>query len=181
MSPWFERRKATPPVAGAAAHYVSASTAINASQRQVWDFIKPPENSVLLSPDVVRGFRAPGVEGVGEIQVFISVRDGVEHVSALEVVEEIPQELAITRTIGAEDPAARGRTFLRPGDGGATVLQVGQYFSLPAGSEGYFFQHEQHYKLYFRQYVERVKALLEQPFMAASDSPRDAGEPTPGS
>jgi hypothetical protein len=169
-----------PPVAGPAAYYVSASTAINASQRQVWDFIKPPENSVLLSPDVVRGFRAPGVEGVGEIQVFISVRDGVEHVSALEVVEEIPLELAITRTLGAEDPAARGRTFLRPGDGGATVLEVGQHFSLPEGSEGYLFQHEQHYKLYFRQYVERVKALLEQPF-TASDGPRDTGEPNPGS
>lgn len=167
MSPWFERRSATPPVAAASVHYVSASTAIYASQRQVWDLIQPPENSVLLSPDVVRGFRAPMVEGAGEIQVFISFRDGVEHVSALEVLEEIPQELAITRSLGAEDPAARMRTFLRPGEGGATVLEVGQYFSLPAESASNFFQYEQHYKLYLRQYVERVKALLEQPPAAA--------------
>lgn len=34
-------------------HYVSSSTVINASQRQVWEFIKPPENSVFLSPDVI--------------------------------------------------------------------------------------------------------------------------------
>lgn len=124
--------------------------------------IKPPENSVLLSPDIVRGFRAPSVEGAREVQVFILVRDGVEHVSALEVVEEIPQELAITRPLGAHDPAARMRTSLRPGRNGGTVLEVGQYFSLPAESAGYFFQYEQHYKLHFRQYVERVKAFLEQ-------------------
>lgn len=68
MGPWFERQKVTPPVAEAFVHYVSAATAINASRRRVWDFIKPAENSVLVSPDVVRGFRAPGAEGAGEIQ-----------------------------------------------------------------------------------------------------------------
>lgn len=167
MSPWFERRSGMQPVAEASVHYVSASATIYASPRQVWDFIQPPENSVLLFPDVVRGFRAPPVEGAGEIQVFISVRDGVEQVSALEVLEEIPQQLAITRSLGAEDPAARTRTFLRPGEGGATVLEVGQYFSLPAEAGGYVFQHEQHYRLYFREYVERVKAFLEQSSVAA--------------
>lgn len=162
MSSWFERQKVTPPAAEASVHYVSAATTVNASRRQVWDFIKPPENSVLLSPEVVRGFRAPGVEGAGEIQVFISVRDGVEHVSALEVMEEIGQELAVTRRLGDEDPAARGRTVLRVDEGGATVLEQGQYFTLPAEAAGYFREYEQHHKLFCRQYVERVKAFLEQ-------------------
>lgn len=179
MSPWFERQKVTPPAAEPSVHYVSAATAINASQRQVWDFIKPPENSVLLSPDVVRGFRAPGVEGAGEIQVFISVSDGVENVLALEVMEEIPNELAITRVIGGEDPAARGRTFLRPGDGGTTILEAGQYFTPPAEAAGNFGQYEQHYRIYFRQYVERVKAFLEQPFVAVADVPGHAEPPSP--
>ncbi|MFF2244259.1 SRPBCC family protein [Arthrobacter sp. NPDC058130] len=160
MSPLFERKKFSPPAAEVSMHYVSAATAINASRRQVWDFIKPPENSVLVHPEIVRGFRSPGVEGAGEIQVFISMRDGAEHVSALEVMEEIPEELAITRTLGNEDPAARGRTSLRVGDDGATVLEHGQYFTLPTEA-AHFYQYEQHYKLFCRQYVERVKAFLE--------------------
>lgn len=167
MSPWFERQQVTAQVADDAVHYVSAATVINASRKQVWDFIKPPENSVFLQSDVVRGFRAPGPEGAGEIQVFISIREGVEHVSALEIVEEIPQELAITRTLGGEDPAARGRDFLKDGEGGTTILEHGRYFSLPAEAAVLFDRHEQHYKLFCRQYVERVKAFIEQSQTAA--------------
>ncbi|MDF9752815.1 SRPBCC family protein [Arthrobacter sp. ES3-54] len=162
MSPWFERQKATQPTAEASMHYVSAATAITATRRQVWDFIKPPENSVLIDPEVVRGFRSPGVEGAGEVQIFITVSDGVEYVSALEVMEEIPQELAVTRTLGGADPAARGRTSLSVGDGGTTVLEPGQYFTLPAGAAGYLHEYEQQYRLFCRQYVKRVKAFLEQ-------------------
>jgi hypothetical protein len=179
MTPWFERQKVTPPAADAFVHYVSAAAAINASRRQVWDFIKPPENSVLVSPDVVRGFRAPGAEGAGEIQVFISMRDGLEHISAIEVMEEIPLELAITRTLGDEDRAARGRTFLQAGERGATVLEHGQYFTLPAEEAGYFNRYEQHYKLYCRQYVERVKAFLERSHVAAANEPRSAEQSSP--
>jgi hypothetical protein len=109
----------------------------------------------------VRAFRAPGGEGEGEIQVFISVRDGVETVSAIEVVHEIPQELAITRSIGDTDTAARGRDFLRDGEDGTMVLEHGSYFTLLPEAVGYFPQYEQQYKLHARQYVERVKAFLE--------------------
>ncbi|MEJ1192262.1 SRPBCC family protein [Pseudarthrobacter sp. CCNWLW207] len=162
MSPWLDRQQSAPPSSVApSVHYVGASTAIKASRQQVWDFIKPAENSVLVDPDVVRAFRAPGREGEGEIQVFISVRDGVETVSAIEVVHEIPQELAITRSIGDTDTAARGRDFLRDGEDGTTVLEHGSYFTLPAEAAGYFPQYEQQYKLHARQYVERVKAFLE--------------------
>ena len=163
MSPWFDRQKVAPPESAASVHYVSAATAIDASPRRVWDFIKPPENSVLLDPEIVRGFRAPGAEGPGEIQVFISVRDGVERVTAVEVIEEIPNELAVTRVLGDADPASRGRTSIRTDDSGSTVLSHGHYFTLPAGSEGQFHQYERHYKSFCRQYVERVKAFLEQP------------------
>ncbi|SEP85468.1 SRPBCC family protein [Arthrobacter sp. OV608] len=163
MGPWFERQKATAPAVADSIHYVSAVTVINASRQQVWDFIKPPENSVFLSPDVVRGFTAPGHEGAGELQIFISVLDGVEHVSALEVVQEIPHELAVTRSVGGDDPAARGRTSLQIGDDGATtLLEHGQYFTLPGDAAGCFEQYERHYKHFCRQYVERVKVFLEQ-------------------
>lgn len=87
--------------------------------------------------------------------------DGVETVSALDIVHEIPQELAITRSIGDTDTAARGRDFLCDGENGTTLLEHGSYFTLPAEGAGYFPQYEQQYKLHARQYVERVKAFLE--------------------
>jgi hypothetical protein len=80
----------------------------------------------------------------------------------LEVMEEIPQQLAITRSPGADDPAARGRTSPHEGDGGATVLEHGLYFTLPAGAAGYFHEYEKQHRPYCRQYVERVKVFLEQ-------------------
>ncbi|GAA5202010.1 hypothetical protein GCM10023346_47790 [Arthrobacter gyeryongensis] len=140
-------------------HYVSAETSIGAARQQIWDFIKPPENSVLLDPRVVRGFPAPGHEGVGEVRVFISVHDGVEHVSALEDVHEIPGELAITRSFGAMDPAARGRDFLKVTDDGGTIPEHGLHFTLPGDSDQ--FQYYERHRGYCQQYVERVKSLME--------------------
>ena len=72
-------------------------------------------------------------------------------------MEEIPQELAINRTLG-ERIQLRGDG---DADGGTTVLEHGQYFTLPAGAAGYFDEYEQQHRLYCRQYVERVKAFLE--------------------
>lgn len=118
-------------------HYVGASTTTKASRQQVWDFIKPPENSVLFDANVVRAFRAPGPEGEGEIQVFISVCDGVETVTAIEVVQGISQKLAVTRSIGDSDVAARGRDFLRDGEDGTTVFEHGSYFTLPPEAAGH--------------------------------------------
>ena len=117
-------------------HYVSASGTIRATRQEIWSFIKPAESSVLLDPDVVRGFSAPGAKGVGEIQVFISVRDGVEQVSAIRVEQEIPNELAVTRTIGDPDPSARSRDFLQDAGDGTTMIEHGLYFSLSAEAAG---------------------------------------------
>jgi hypothetical protein len=142
-------------------HYVSAATTIRAPRQDVWEFIKPPENSVLLDPQVIRGFRAPSLEGAPELQVFISMRDGVETVSAIEVLQEVPGELAITRTLGDPDPAKRGRDFLADADGGGTLLEHGLYFTLPAEARGRFRHYEQHYRLHCQQYVERVKSAME--------------------
>ena len=95
MNAWFERRQPEgSPSLSAPVHYVSAATTIRAPRQDVWEFIKPPENSVLLNPEVIRGFRAPSLEGAPEIQVFISIRDGVETVSAIEVLQGVPGELA---------------------------------------------------------------------------------------
>lgn len=168
MSSWINRKQSAPPPSVAPqVHYVGASTTIKASRQQVWDFIKPAENSVLFDADIVRAFRAPGAEGEGEIQVFISVCDGVESVTAIEVVHEIPQELAITRSIGDSDAAARGRDFLRDGEDGTTVFEHGSYFTLPPEAAGHLPHYEQQYKLHARQYVERVKAFLERPHSQA--------------
>jgi hypothetical protein len=127
----------------------------------VWDLIKPAEKAPLLSPETVCGFRAPDVEGLGEIQVFISVVAGVEHVSAVEVMEEVPGEMAITRTIGDEDPAARMRFTLHSEDDGTSVLEIGKYFTLPPDESENLAKYERNYELLSQQYVERVKTLLE--------------------
>jgi|GEM_PF-5252033 len=161
MNPWFKKPLATSVLAEAPVYFVSASAAIHASAEQVWDLIKPAEKGPLLSPDVVCGFRAPNIEGRGEIQVFISVRAGVEQVSAVEVVEEIPQEMAIVRKLGEEDPAGRLQYSISVDDAGTTHLDVGQYFTLPAEESDNLARYEQHYKLGCQQYVERVRALLE--------------------
>ncbi|MDR6688953.1 hypothetical protein J2Y41_004552 [Arthrobacter sp. 1088] len=162
MSPWFKRPEGPSPLTEATVHFVCASTAINATRRQIWDFIKPPENAALLSPGVVSGFRAPDVEGLGEIQVFISVRAGIEQVSALEIMEEIPLQLAVTRILGGTDSAARMRYFIHPGDNGAMILDIGQYFTIPAEDAENLAKYEQHYWLGCQQLVDRVKAFFEQ-------------------
>ena len=161
MNPWFKKPRAASVLAEAPVYFVSASAAIHASPDQVWDLIKPVEKGPLISPEVVCGFRAPDMEGRGEIQVFISVRGGVEHISAVEVMEEIPQQMAIVRTLGDEDPAARLRYSISAGDAGTTLLDVGQYFTLPAEESENLARYEQHYKLGCQQYVERVRAILE--------------------
>lgn len=95
--------------------------------------------------------------------MFISIQDGQENVSALEVVEEVPLELAVTRPLGGKDSSARSRTTLRPGEGATTVLEVGHYFSIPAGAERNIHEYEQRYRRHSRRCVERVKAFLERP------------------
>ncbi|MCW3767951.1 SRPBCC family protein [Paenarthrobacter sp. PAE-2] len=161
MSPWFKKTPATSPLAEAPVYHVSASTSIKASPQMVWDLIKPAEKAPLLSPETVCGFRAPDVEGLGEIQVFISVVAGVEHVTAVEVMEEIPGEMAITRTIGDEDPAARMRFTMHSADDGTSVLEIGKYFTLPPDESENLAKYERNYGLLSQQYVDRVKTLLE--------------------
>ncbi|WP_157367117.1 hypothetical protein [Arthrobacter sp. M2012083] len=161
MSPWFKKSTATSPLAEAPVYFVSASTPIKASRELIWDLIKPAEKGPLLSPETVCGFRAPDVEGLGEIQVFISVRAGVEHVSAVEVMEEIPRELAITRTMGDEDPAARLRYALHTADDGTSVFEVGKYFTLPPEESENLARYERNYELLCQHYVERVRSFFE--------------------
>lgn len=158
MSPWFERRR---PQQAPVVHYVSAAAAIRATREEVWNFIKPVENTPLIEPEVVRAFSAPKVEGANEIQVSISVRDGLEHVSAVEVEREVPYELAITRVMGDPDPAARNRDVLQDAGDGLTSLEHGHYFTLPAEAAGQLGHYQQHYRAYCKQYVERVRAAME--------------------
>lgn len=54
------------------------------------------------------------------------------HFSAMDVELEIPFELSVTRTIGDPDPSARSRDFLHDACDSTTILERGQYFTLPA-------------------------------------------------
>ncbi|QCU78674.1 SRPBCC family protein [Citricoccus sp. SGAir0253] len=88
---------------------VAADIDIGAPRQAVWDLIKPAENAHLLDPEVTRAFRAEGTPtGTGEIQVFIYNSDGEEHVSAVEVIDEVPGEYAITRSFGGTVSALGG-------------------------------------------------------------------------
>jgi hypothetical protein len=102
---------------------VSTSSHIRASPAEVRAFIKPPETALLLDPTVVKAFRVPGTpEGVGEMQGFITHRDGVEQVQLIEVVEENPERLAVVRQIAGNYPDARLTYRLIP-DAQGTILE----------------------------------------------------------
>lgn len=70
--------------------------------------IKPAEAATFLEPTIIRAFRVPGAaEGVGELQGFISHREGLEHVHLIEIVEGIAEQLAVIEHVGSNDSAAK--------------------------------------------------------------------------
>ncbi|MHA7191889.1 SRPBCC family protein [Arthrobacter sp. MDT2-16] len=84
--------------------------------------IKPAEAAMFLEPTVVNAFQVTGTpEGVGEMQGFISHREGQEHVHLIEIVEEIPEQLAVIRHVGSNDPAARTTYRLTPDSTGTSL------------------------------------------------------------
>ncbi|MCA1007801.1 SRPBCC family protein [Rhodococcus hoagii] len=157
MGKWFERAQ----VPKDQVLQVSSSVEIAIPRRQVWDLIKPAESSMLLDPSVVRSFRAPGTpEGVGEIQVFISRVDGREHVGAIEVVDEVSGEYAMTRQIGDADDAAR-LTYLLADTPGGTRLEQRSVFTVPAAHAEYVPTYLEHYHVGIESYLHRVKLVAE--------------------
>ncbi|MCW2803565.1 MAG: hypothetical protein QOF52_2973 [Propionibacteriaceae bacterium] len=110
---------------------VSASIELEATPQEVWELIKPAENAVLLNPHVIRAFHIPGTpRGVGEMQGFISRRDGQETISAIEILQEVTGQYAVTRSLGDSDDAGRTTYVLTPTKAG-TQLEQRSRFTVP--------------------------------------------------
>lgn len=81
-----------------------ADVEISAPRQVVWDLIKPAENAPMFEPQITRAFKAEGTPaGVGEVQVFVYNVNGRESISALEIIDEVAGEYAITRSINNEE------------------------------------------------------------------------------
>lgn len=90
--------------------------------QQVWDLIRPAE-AALHDPAVVEAYVEPGTgPGVGEVQVYVSVRDGARRVTRLRILQEDPPFLALTEAVGDEHP--NGLSFRLGERDGGTMLQV---------------------------------------------------------
>ena len=148
---------------------VSASVDISATRQSVWSLIKPAENGPLLSPHILRGFHVPGTpEGVGEIQGFLTVHDGRRHVVAIELVEEIPGELAVTRVLGTLDDASRSTYALSDVPGGCRFEQR-ERFTVPPGLDPG--PPERHHQDLVDLLVQRVKVVAERPWVPYPAAP----------
>jgi hypothetical protein len=122
----------------------------------VWSLIRPAESAVLLS-DAQRAFTVPGTPaGVGEQQCFIG-RDG--SVSVIEVVGEESPWWATTRTLSPAEPNTRQTYRLEPTPTGCT-LTVGIVLEVAASAQ-WSPAHKEWWQTQTRQYLERLKEMLE--------------------
>ena len=128
--------------------------------QEVWDLVRPAESAVGLTDETVRAYTEPGTGGgVGEVQVFFHVHDdGAQHVLKLEVVEERPPFLAVTRSLEAEAP---GMTAYELTQLGAEV-ELRVTFSLEvAAGQVLDPQYEEGWHSFWRGYLGRVREALE--------------------
>lgn len=140
---------------------VHAVVDIAVSRSKVWSLIKPAESAVLLDPNTVRAFHVPGTPvGIGEMQGFISRRDGREHVSIIEVLDEVSGEYAVTRNMGGDDDAYRMSYFLASTPTG-TRLEIRVTFTVTAEqmeyTNGYIVAHRRHAE----NFAQRAKLIAE--------------------
>ncbi|GAA4287868.1 SRPBCC family protein [Georgenia daeguensis] len=153
---------------------VSASVEIAATRQSVWALIKPAENGPLLSPHILRGFHVPGTpEGTGEVQGFLTVHEGRKHIVGIELVDEVPGTIAVTRVLGSLDDASRSTYVLGDIPGGCRFEQR-ERFTVPLGHdpETVERQHQDVVDLL----VQRVKVVAERgwtPYPAAADGRSD--------
>lgn len=141
---------------------VAAAIDIAATPREVWALIKPAETLPLLDPHVVKAFRVPGTpEGVGEMQGYISHRDGREQVHLVEVVEEVPEQWALIRIVGGADEAARTGYRLTAIPGGTRLEQL-HTVTVPAAQLRAASQIRQQYAAAANAFLARAKLLIEQ-------------------
>jgi hypothetical protein len=176
MRKWFQRDY-HPLLDGGSPEIIEvlASVDIGASRQSVWALIKPAENGPLLSPHIVRGFHVPGTpEGVGELQGFITVHDGRKHFVGIEIVAEVPEQLAVTRVLGTLDDASRSTYALSDIPGGCRLEQR-ERFTVPPGVDRAAL--ERHHQGVVDLLVQRVKDVAEgpwSPYPAVPDGRPDA-------
>jgi hypothetical protein len=142
---------------------VVAAIDLNATPGEVWALIKPAETAMLLDPHVVKAFRVPGTpEGVGEMQGYISHRDGREQVQLVEVVEEVPERWALIRIVGGPDEAARTAYRLTEIPGGTRLEQL-LSVTVPASQLKAMNQLRQQYFAAAQAFLAKIKVLVEPP------------------
>lgn len=140
---------------------IAATIDLAATPKEVWALIKPAETAMLLDPNVVKAFRVPGTpEGVGEMQGYISHREGREHVHLIEVVEEVPEQWALIRNVGGPDEAARTGYRLTAIPGGTRLEQL-LSVTVPASQLRAVNQLRQQYSAASQAFLERVRVLVE--------------------
>lgn len=141
---------------------VSGSTHISVTPAEVWALIKPAEAAMFLEPTVVKAFQVPGTpKGVGEMQGFISHREGLEHIHLIEIVEEIPEQLAVIRQVGSNDPSAR-TTYRLTSDSTGTNLELEQALTVQAVHARSAASIREQHQLAAVTLLSRVKYILEQ-------------------
>lgn len=140
---------------------IAAGIDLAAEPREVWALIKPAETAMLLDPNVVKAFRVTGTpEGVGEMQGYISHRDGREQVQLVEVVEEVPEQWALIRHVGGPDAAARTGYRLTAIPGGTRLEQL-HTVTVPAAQLQDAGRIRQQYFAAAQAFLERVRLLVE--------------------
>jgi uncharacterized protein YndB with AHSA1/START domain len=138
-----------------------AAMVIFAPRQLVWDLIKPAENAPMLDPQVMRAFKAEGTpSGIGEIQVFIYMVNGTEHVAAAEVTDEVPGEYAITRSIGGGEFPPRIGYFLTDTATG-TRLEIRHKIIVPRRQAAQVRHLVPGYEMSARASLQRIKVIAE--------------------
>lgn len=129
MGKWFHCRHRQQEASGvpeARLVEYAESVEIRVPRREVWALIKPVENSILLDPDVVKAFNLPGTPtGASETQCFISRRNGKEQINAIEILDEVPEVRAVTRSVG-DDDETRHQLLLTDSSGGPVLKTVSE-------------------------------------------------------
>ena len=122
----------------------------------VWALIRPAESALTLTGGVYHAASVPAVDGgPGELQCFFS-RNG--HIGVIEVVEEIPEQLAVTRHLLPAGGAAVLTTYRLEAMAEGAKLIVESEFELPENVA----MDQDMWRRYWTHYFDKVRALLDQ-------------------
>jgi hypothetical protein len=199
MPLWFMPRKATPSPSAPPTQTrlaipegpdidVRVGVDVSCTPAEVWALVRPAEKAWIVDPDVDRCFKAPGTpDGVGEIQVFISVPHAVtgqRRVTAVEVLVEVPERYAKIRSLTEVGVSSEMEYRLSASDFG-TFLEIRSTkdYTPTAGRSrsdsvrAYIDKEMKRCTQQWEDYLQRVKSVLETAAVAenAASTQRPAG------